>query len=201
MDTRYAKERYILAERNRSQYNSVEWRSFLEKLHYFLADEAASKSMAEALAKQIEKALQLNRMSSGLIVYLKGDLGAGKSYLSRALIQYFLPGQKVKSPTYTLVESYPVELEQGDLMIHHFDLYRLCEPEELEYLAIRDILQGKFLALVEWPQNGQPVLPNADLLIEIQHLDEGRNLSIRLQSDKGQQLMQSFEFGGLSPVL
>lgn len=163
-------------------------------LHYFLADESATKALAQGLAKQIAKAVQQGQTQNGLVVYLKGDLGAGKSYLSRALIQYFLPRQKVKSPTYTLVESYPVELEQDGLMIHHFDLYRLCDPEELEYLAIRDIMQGKFVALIEWPQNGQPVLPQADLLIELQHLEAGRNIALNLLTDKAQQWLKGFEF-------
>lgn len=164
-----------------------------ESLHYFLEDEAATIKAAKVLAQQIEKALAQGQLQNGLVVYLRGDLGAGKSFLSRALIQQFLPGQKVKSPTYTLVESYPVELEKGELMIHHFDLYRLCEPEELEYLAIRDILQGRFIALVEWPQNGQPIMPPADLLIELEHLDSGRNLTINLQSEQGKQLLHEAE--------
>ncbi|BBP45670.1 tRNA (N6-adenosine(37)-N6)-threonylcarbamoyltransferase complex ATPase TsaE [Thiosulfatimonas sediminis] len=163
-------------------------------LQFFLADESASQSLAQGLATQLEKALSENRLQSGLVIYLKGNLGAGKSYLSRAFIQHFLPDQKVKSPTYTLVESYPVDVSQRPLVIHHFDLYRLCDPEELEYLAIRDLLQGRFIALVEWPQNGYPVLPAADMVIELAYLEKGRHATVQLSSLAAQMAFQGFRF-------
>ncbi|MCF6298903.1 MAG: tRNA (adenosine(37)-N6)-threonylcarbamoyltransferase complex ATPase subunit type 1 TsaE [Thiomicrorhabdus sp.] len=107
------------------------------------------------------------------MIYLQGDLGAGKSFFSRAFIQFFMPKQKVKSPTYTLVESYSTPVGT----VHHFDLYRLSDPEELEYLAIRDLLTAPFIALVEWPQKGEGVLPEADIVIHIQHENEIEPLS------------------------
>lgn len=132
------------------------------KNQFTLADEQATINLAHAFAFACESSAALYK---GLVVYLKGDLGAGKSFFSRAFIQTFLPGEKVKSPTYTIVESYKSSI----VTIHHFDLYRLCDPEELEYLAIRDLLMGPFVALVEWPQKGEPIFPKADVVIELQH--------------------------------
>ncbi len=134
----------------------------LVKNQFTLADEQATIQLAQAFALACESS---NALNTGLVVYLKGDLGAGKSFFSRAFIQSFLPEQKVKSPTYTIVESY----NASNVTIHHFDLYRLCDPEELEYLAIRDLLMGSFVALVEWPQKGEPIFPDADVVIELQH--------------------------------
>ena len=132
------------------------------KNQFTLADEQATIHLAHAFATACESS---NALNTGLVVYLEGDLGAGKSFFSRAFIQCFLPGQKVKSPTYTIVESY----NASNVTIHHFDLYRLCDPEELEYLAIRDLLMGSFVALVEWPQKGEPIFPEADVVIALQH--------------------------------
>lgn len=132
---------------------------------FTLSDEQATINLAHAFAVACDAS---GALTKGLVVYLKGELGAGKSFFSRAFIQTFLPGQKVKSPTYTIVESY----KSSTVTIHHFDLYRLCDPEELEYLAIRDLLMGSFVALVEWPQKGEPIFPDADVVIELQHPQE-----------------------------
>jgi len=143
--------------------------------HYTLENESETRLFAQKTAQVIQELFSLN---SGLVVYLQGDLGAGKSFFSRAFIQYFLPQQKVKSPTYTIVESYQASL----MTIHHFDLYRLSDPEELEYLAIRDLLTEPFIALVEWPQKGEGVLPSANILIELKHVNgaEENNFDARL---------------------
>lgn len=135
-----------------------------QKKHYTLENESQTILFAQCLARAYQSCFSSHQ---GLVVYLKGDLGAGKSFFSRAFIQFFLPQQKVKSPTYTLVESYQAPFTA----IHHFDLYRLGDPEELEYLAIRELLMEPFIALIEWPQKGEGVLPDADLLIELQHLN------------------------------
>lgn len=127
-----------------------------------LLSEQDTIQFAQLLAKACEAESAVDK---GLVVYLQGDLGAGKSFFSRAFIQYYLPGQKVKSPTYTIVESY----KSSKVSIHHFDLYRLCDPEELEYLAIRDLLVDNYVALVEWPQKGAPIFPQADIVIRLQH--------------------------------
>lgn len=168
---------------------------FLDKT-LFLEDEKATTELATNIAAALENlfggvnSFSKDNSNEGVIVYLLGDLGAGKSFLSRALIQYFLPEQKVKSPTYTLVETYSVE-GIAPFAIHHFDLYRLCDPEELEYLAIRDLLAHKSLNLVEWPSKGKGVMPEADLVIELQHLDAGRNVQLSAQSGVGQVIIDS----------
>ena len=153
------------------------------KVSFYLADESATTQFGQAFA---EGCKVLNGFDAGLVVFLEGDLGAGKSYLSRAFIQSYLPDQKVKSPTYTLVESYLTPL--GTIV--HFDLYRLCDPEELEFLALRDLLSGAFIALIEWPSKGAGQLPTADMVVEFTHCENpsqnpGRNLTITPQSQTG----------------
>lgn len=156
----------------------------------FLADEQATSDFAGKMSEQIEKfwgKAENQNESPLLMIYLQGDLGAGKSFFSRALIQAFLPEQKVKSPTYTLVESY----EYLNKTIHHFDLYRLCDPEELEYLAVRDILHHDSMALVEWPQKGRGVLPDADIELRLEPLEQGRWLKITAFSEVGKSLLEA----------
>jgi len=149
---------------------------------YKLSDESQSIDFAQFVAGKVNDS---SCFENGLIFYLYGDLGAGKSFFSRAFVQYFIPGQKVKSPTYTIVESYNFSTNT----IHHLDLYRLCDPEELEYLAIRDLFKENFVALVEWPQKGAPILPSADIEIELVHESVGRTVKIAAVSGKGKSLV------------
>lgn len=106
------------------------------------------------------------------VVFLQGDLGAGKTTFARCLLQSFgVPGS-IKSPTYTLVETYTIE--QG--LVCHFDLYRLQEPSELEYLGARDLLSQACLALIEWPQRAEGELPPAHWNLEFIHADSSRRI-------------------------
>ncbi|BCN93643.1 tRNA (adenosine(37)-N6)-threonylcarbamoyltransferase complex ATPase subunit type 1 TsaE [Thiomicrorhabdus immobilis] len=148
-----------------------------------LLDEAESIEFAGLIANLVA---ENGGFEKGLIFYLYGDLGAGKSFFSRAFIQHFIPGQKVKSPTYTIVESYNFSINT----IHHLDLYRLCDPEELEYLAIRDLFNENFVALIEWPQKGVPILPSADIEFEFVYADCGRTVKIQSVSQKGKSLVE-----------
>jgi len=142
-----------------------------------LADEDATLALGYALAKAI---------APPLVIYLAGSLGAGKTTLSRGVLRGLGHTGSVKSPTYTLVEPYA----SASMAVYHFDLYRLADPEELEYLGIRDYLQRNALLLVEWPERGGQFLPGADLHINLQPLSEhgvdgGRRASLAAQTEAG----------------
>jgi len=108
-------------------------------------------------------------------IHLEGDLGAGKTTFSRGFIQGFGHEGNVKSPTYTLIEPYHLP----EVTIHHLDLYRLGDVEELEYLGIDDICQNEGICLIEWPERGAGVLAEPTLTLELKHLDRGREMIAR----------------------
>ena len=120
-------------------------------------------------------------LPEGCIIYLEGDLGAGKTTLVRGMLRGLGYDGTVRSPTYTLLESY--QTEKG--LVHHLDLYRLADPEELEYLGIRDLCDGDSILLIEWPDKGEGVLPPPDLVISINHQGEARDLLFIALSVKG----------------
>lgn len=146
----------------------------------FLKNEQATLEFGKAIASVC---------ISGLNIYLYGDLGAGKTTLVRGLVQSFLPTSKVKSPTYTLVEDYDLSGAEFNLHnikhLYHFDLYRLGDPEELEYLGGRDYFSEDALCLVEWPQRGEGWLAKADVEIKLEYHNEGRNVVMTSLSEKG----------------
>lgn len=140
-----------------------------------LANEEQTVMLGSKLSQLL--VLALDKIDQrALCVNLEGDLGAGKTTLSRGLLRSLGYGGTVKSPTYTLVESY--DIESHKLEVFHFDLYRLLDPEELEFMGIRDYFAKRAICLIEWPDRGFGLLPDPDLKITILHQDEGRQVII-----------------------
>jgi tRNA threonylcarbamoyladenosine biosynthesis protein TsaE len=123
----------------------------------------SSAEATEELGAGLARILLHMVLGNACIVYLRGDLGAGKTTLARGFLRGLGYVGRVKSPTYTLVETYKV----GDARVFHFDLYRLVDPEELDYIGFRDYVDGRSILLIEWPEHGLGVLPPEDLRIEM----------------------------------
>lgn len=140
----------------------------------------------QQLGEQLIKAITPVKASpNGIVLYLNGDLGAGKTTLTRYMLRALGYQGKVKSPTYTLVEEYPLATKQ----IYHFDLYRLADPEELEFMGIRDYFTEQSLCLLEWAEKGQGLLPPADLNINIAFASQGRTIQLVANSAQGEQII------------
>lgn len=129
-----------------------------------IADEAAMERLGSRLVQYTQ---------AGSVIFLRGDLGAGKTTLVRGFLRALGYHGAVKSPTYTLVEPYDINGHK----IYHFDLYRLGDPEELEYMGMRDYTMEDAVCLIEWPERGEGWLPNPALEITIHHQDEGRRVT------------------------
>jgi tRNA threonylcarbamoyladenosine biosynthesis protein TsaE len=128
---------------------------------------------------------RLARASGGHgVIALRGNLGSGKTTLCRGLIRALGHTGAVKSPTYTIVEPY----ELGATRVLHYDLYRLAHPEEVEFLGMRDFLDGATLTLIEWPEKAAGYLPLADLELALEVLPAGRRLSWQALTPHGEKL-------------
>ena len=121
----------------------------------------------------------------GGVITLNGELGTGKTTLVRGALEAEGISGGVRSPTYTLVEYYPLER----FAVAHFDLYRLAEAEELEYLGYRDYLNPQTLCLIEWPQRAAGYLQSIDLEIEIDYDPDGRRVELTAKSEWGRKLI------------
>jgi len=148
----------------------------MKQLEYFLADELATIAFGNSLAQVV-----LAEKQQALIVYLHGDLGAGKTTLTRGFVQGMGHKGNVKSPTYTIVEPY----ELANWRVYHFDLYRLSDPEELEYLGIRDYFSSDCCCFIEWPEKGAQFLSKADIEINMLYKQDQRIIKLISCSERG----------------
>lgn len=146
-------------------------------LSFHLADENATIALAQRLAA---------RLKPGMVIYLHGDLGAGKTTLVRGMLNALGYSGRVKSPTYTLVEPY----RAAGLDLRHFDLYRLHDEEEWEAAGFRDEFDGRNVFFIEWPENAPGLIPQADVEIAFEILAQGRNAAIHANTEMGKQCLE-----------
>ncbi len=141
-----------------------------------LHDESHTAALGEALARAL---------LPGLAIYLHGDLGAGKTALTRALLHAAGHVGKVRSPTYTLSEPYQILLGGRTVNVIHFDLYRMGSPEEFLDAGFREEFNGDNICIVEWPEKAEPVLPPPDLNVWLSVAGEGRAVELQALTDLG----------------
>jgi tRNA threonylcarbamoyladenosine biosynthesis protein TsaE len=149
-------------------------------LDQFLADAQATEAFGARLAACCRE---------GLLVFLHGDLGAGKTTLVRGFLRAAGCGGPVKSPTYTLVE--PYSSQRGNF--YHLDLYRLSDAEELEWIGVRDLFDGEEVCLIEWPERGAGFLPEADLHVYLRPENSGRRVQLAATSLRGEQVLHCLD--------
>ena len=149
------------------------------------AERAAWRQVVEdESAAAIRAAKFSSCVQTPTVIFLRGDLGAGKTTFARAYIHALGFAGYVKSPSYGLLETY----EAGGQKILHLDLYRIEDPEELEYLAIRDLFDEESVLMVEWPDRGGHYLPAPDLVLHFDENDEVRFVVCQVNSERGQRL-------------
>lgn len=149
---------------------------FKAHLQHYLPDESATDALGAALARALQP---------GLVIYLNGDLGAGKTALTRALLRALGHTGTVKSPTYTLSEPYRVMLDGKSLSVIHYDLYRMSSPEEFLDAGFREDFDGQNVCIVEWPEKGEPVLPAPDIRVLLDVSGHGRAVELQALSELG----------------
>ncbi|MEH8021664.1 MULTISPECIES: tRNA (adenosine(37)-N6)-threonylcarbamoyltransferase complex ATPase subunit type 1 TsaE [Rheinheimera] len=143
-----------------------------------LKDEAATILLAQQLARYVKP---------GQTLFLHGSLGAGKTTFSRGLLNALGHNGTVKSPTYTLVEPY----QFAGFTVFHFDLYRLRDAEELEFMGIRDYFRADTLCLIEWPEQGMGYLPIPDLDIHLVFQQEHRQVTLTANTNVGANIIKA----------
>ena len=126
---------------------------------------------------------------AGTRIFLRGELGAGKTTWVRGFLRGLDYAGKVKSPTYTLVESYRLH----DIAIHHLDLYRVNDPDELEAIGLRDYMDGSGICLVEWPERGGALLADPDVLIRIEISGTDREVAVESGTAAGAEILRQLE--------
>ena len=157
----------------------------MRQLTFHLPDESDTQRLGAALAAVIVP---------GLVIYLHGDLGAGKTSLVRALLHAAGHAGHVRSPTYTLAEPYSVQIDGTPVEIIHFDLYRMSSPEEFLDAGFRDHFNHRSICLVEWPEKGEAVLPPPDIHAFLQVKGAGRHVELQALSAQGIQCLDRLQF-------
>lgn len=147
---------------------------------HHLVDEAATLALGAEIAAVLHP---------GLIVFLRGNLGAGKTTLARGILRGLGYEGKVKSPTYNLVELYKI----SRLYFYHFDFYRFNDPIEWEDAGFREYFNAESICLVEWPEKARGLLPTADLEILLGITETGRNVEIQAGTEAGRQCLKHWQ--------
>ncbi len=148
----------------------------MHKCQVACSDEQAMQKLGSSL---------ITKLAAGTLLSLSGELGAGKSFLARAMIHAAGYEGRVKSPTYTLIESYHIASPlTGIRRIAHLDLYRLADPDELQYLGFDDVLDSHDLVMVEWPEKADGLMPAATVRISIEYVASGGRVVV-IESDAG----------------
>jgi len=150
-----------------------------------LHNEAGTAALGAALARALVP---------GLTIYLEGDLGAGKTALTRAMLHAAGHAGHVKSPTYTLAEPYTVRLGADPVEIIHFDLYRLGSPEEFLDAGFREHFNDSTVCIVEWPEKAAGVLPAPDIKVLLSIKVAGRDIELQALTDQGSQCLDRLKF-------
>jgi tRNA threonylcarbamoyladenosine biosynthesis protein TsaE len=143
--------------------------------------------VASAHDMQLLGSALAHSLEDGALIFLEGDLGTGKTTLVRGFLRGLGHQGPVRSPTYTLIEPY----ELRGRLIYHIDLYRLSDPEELEYLGARDFLTADAVYLVEWPDRAASALPRPDLRIRLAYTPAGRTVEFSPESVRGRRLLRA----------
>jgi tRNA threonylcarbamoyladenosine biosynthesis protein TsaE len=149
----------------------------INQMQILLEDEQKMQVFGEKIAQVI------GQINAPLLILLNGDLGAGKTTLSRGILYGLGHRGSVKSPTYTLVEPYDLQIGK----VFHFDLYRLVDPEELYDIGFNDYLTESQLCMIEWPDKGGSLLPKADISLQINSNGTGRQVILTAQTSLGSQ--------------
>jgi tRNA threonylcarbamoyladenosine biosynthesis protein TsaE len=157
----------------------------MQQFSAHLHDEAGTAALGAALARAI---------APGLSIHLHGDLGAGKTALTRALLHAAGHTGHVKSPTYALSEPYCILLGGRSVNLIHFDLYRMGSPEEFLDAGFREDFNGDNICIVEWPEKGAPVLPPPDLNVFLAVSGEGRDVKLQASSESGLSCLLRLKF-------
>jgi tRNA threonylcarbamoyladenosine biosynthesis protein TsaE len=145
--------------------------------HWDLPDEDATRALGTSLAGALD---------GGLVIYLRGELGAGKTSFARALLTALGVGERIKSPTYSLVEGYQA---RSGHPAWHLDLYRIADPGELEWLGLDALADPAAVVLVEWPERGRGALPAADLEVRLAYQGSGRHARLQATTERGRQAL------------